>query len=126
MEFLQVRQYESLLSHDSLISHHLDLLYDKMLESNLLKIIHPFSTVEISHIAKLIKLSEPQVVQKLSQMILDHKFQGILDQGRGHLIIYDRSTEDVTFARGMEVIANMGEVVEALASRTKALNKATM
>lgn len=31
-----------LLVSEDLISHHLDNLYEKMLESNLLKIIHPF------------------------------------------------------------------------------------
>jgi hypothetical protein len=54
-----------LLRLDELISHNLDLLYDKMLEANLLKIIHPFSCVEISHVAKLVKLPEPQVTECL-------------------------------------------------------------
>eukprot|EP00981_Chlorochromonas_danica_P001969 scaffold409_cov167-Ochromonas_danica.AAC.1 len=118
-----MKDFDNYLSTDDLISHHLDLLYDNMLEANLLKIIHPFSVIELSHIAKLIKLTEEQVVRKLSQMILDHKFHGILDQGRGHLIIYDASQDDASFTRGAEVIANLGEVVQALASRTITLSK---
>lgn len=39
---MQVKKYESYLKHDDLISHNLELLYDKMLESNMLKIIHPY------------------------------------------------------------------------------------
>jgi 26S proteasome regulatory subunit N6 len=35
-----------------------------------------------------------QVEKKLSQMILDRKLQGILDQGRGQLIIYEESPAD--------------------------------
>ena len=37
-----VKQHESSLRSDALISHQLDELYQKMLESNLLKIIHPY------------------------------------------------------------------------------------
>jgi 26S proteasome regulatory subunit N6 len=71
-----------------------------MLESNLLKIIQPYSSVEIRHVATTISLPEPQVVTKLSQMVLDRKFFGILDQGRGHLLIYDSAHDDTSFSRG--------------------------
>ena len=56
-------------------------------------------------------------------MILDGLFSGILDQGNGYLIIYDAAREDPAFNKGIEIIANMGLVVEALAKRTKALTK---
>ncbi len=78
----------------------MDVLYDKMLESNLLKIIQPYSSVEIRYVATTINLPEPQVVTKLSQMVLDRKFFGILDQGRGHLLIYDSAPDDTSFSRG--------------------------
>jgi hypothetical protein len=39
---MKVAKYEVYLKRDDLISHHLDLLYDKMLEANLLKIIFPY------------------------------------------------------------------------------------
>lgn len=116
-------EYSAYLHTDALISHNLDLLYDKMLESNLLKIIHPYSVVEIEHIAKLIQMSPVAVVQKLSQMVLDQKLSGILDEGRGHLIIYDSSSEDVSFSRSVEIIGNLGNVVEALFHRAKGLER---
>jgi len=111
------------LQSDDLISHHLDLLYDKMLETNLLKLIHPFSCVELTHVANLIQLPEETVVRKLSQMILDHKFHGILDQGKGYLIVYESTHEDMSFSKGSEIIGNLGSVVDALFYRTKGLVK---
>lgn len=44
--YLQVSKYEAQLKSDDLIAHHLELLYDKMLEANLLKIIHPYRYVK--------------------------------------------------------------------------------
>ncbi|CAM9140916.1 unnamed protein product, partial [Ectocarpus fasciculatus] len=106
-------------STDDLISHHLELLYEKMLEANLLKIISPFSCVEISRVADLIKLPAEEVEKKLSQMILDKSFSGILDQGKGHLIVFEPTQEDVCFAKGSDVVSNVGLVVQALAGRAK-------
>ena len=56
-------------------------------------------------------------------MILDKAFSGILDQGKGHLIVFEPTQEDVCFAKGSEVVSNVGLVVQALAGRAKGLHK---
>jgi len=61
------------------------------------------------------------VEKKLSQMILDGKFQGILDQGKGQLIVYEEGSSDKAMEKGLDVIANMDKVVSSLFSRSKAL-----
>ena len=91
------------------------------MESNLIRIIEPYSCVEIDHIAKLIEMTPAIVERKLSQMILDGKFQGILDQGKGQLVVYEESHKDMAMEKGLEVIANMDAVVTSLFERSKAL-----
>lgn len=114
-----VAKYEKYLTTDDLIRHHLDLLYDKMLQNNLLKIIAPYSIVELDHVAKLINLPTLTVTNKLSQMILDRTFNGILDQGKGQLMVYEAGEDDTNFEKGVEIIGNMGLVVEALFGRAR-------
>jgi 26S proteasome regulatory subunit N6 len=91
-----IQKYKSEVDGDPIIHRHLNELYDNLLELNLNKIIEPFSCVEIAHVAGLIELSVPVVEKKLSQMILDKKLAGILDQGNGCLIVFDDQTRDVS------------------------------
>jgi 26S proteasome regulatory subunit N6 len=89
------------LTDDPIIRTHLTALYDTLLEQNLLRIIEPFSRVEIAHVATLVKLSTLAVESKLSQMILDNIFYGIIDQGAGCLQVFDQSVVDVTFSNSI-------------------------
>ena len=95
-----------------------------MFESNLLKIVQPYSNVELTHVAAMIKLPLEQVERKLSQMILDNKLYGILEQGKGHLVIYESAIADANYSRALEIVQNMGDAVEGLAGRTKRINTA--
>ena len=63
------------LRADSIISTHLNALYDMLLQENICRIIEPYSRVETAHIAALMKLPLRQIEEKLSQMILDKKFK---------------------------------------------------
>lgn len=81
-----------------IVRTHLNSLFDSLLEQNLLRIIDPFSQVEISHIAKIINIPEKNVEMKLSKMILDKTLNGILDQGTGCLVVLEAQKEDVTSA----------------------------
>jgi 26S proteasome regulatory subunit N6 len=96
-------KYKAELNDDPIIRNHLAALYDNLFEQNLLRIIEPFSRVEISHVAKLVSLPTLQVEQKyvicsyrLSQMILDKVFSGILDQGNGGCLeVFEQVPADV-------------------------------
>ena len=106
------------LSSDTTIRTHLSALYDTLLEQNLLRIVEPYSVVEIEYVAqqvgqgrqavelKYVPLFPPQHPpvdldpdtwhRRLSQMILDKVFHGVLDQGRGCLLIFEEPEADVS------------------------------
>jgi len=102
------------LSADPTISSHLTSLYDILLQENICRIIEPYSVVETSHIATLMKLPLLKIEEKLSQMILDKKFRGTLDAGAGCLIVYEDQSADTTYEQALETLTNMGRVVDAL------------
>ena len=72
--------------------------------------------------ANLINLPIRRVETKLSQMILDKKFHGILNQGKGELLVQEPLVEDRTFENGLKVVRNMGKVVSTLLRRADKLN----
>ncbi|XP_022309800.1 26S proteasome non-ATPase regulatory subunit 11A-like [Crassostrea virginica] len=114
-------QYKTQLADDPIVNAHLKTLYDNLLEQNLCRIIEPFSRVQVQHVANLIKLPIDTVEKKLSQMILDKKFHGILDQGAGVLVVFDETPVDKTYENSLETIQNMGKVVDALYHKAKKL-----
>jgi 26S proteasome regulatory subunit N6 len=121
-EFQEVlEKFSDELQQDLLIKHHLHILQEQLLESNLIRIIEPYSCVELQHIADKIEMPIPVVEKKLSQMILDGKFQGIIDQGKGQLVVYEESEKDMAMEKGLKVINNMDDVVSSLFERSKAL-----
>lgn len=99
-----LQEYKAQLVDDPIIRAHLDTLYDSMLEQNLCRIIEPYSRVQVEQIARVINLPRDTVERKLSQMILDKKFSGILDQGEGVLIIFDSTEADKTYESALETI----------------------
>jgi len=114
--------YKKELVEDTIIQAHLDTLYNTMLGQNLCRIIEPYSRVQVEHVAATIKLSVDQVEKKLSQMILDKKFNGILDQGEGVLIVFEDTPVDKTYECALETIQSMGKVVDSLYQKAKRLS----
>merc|ERR1712227_785182 len=109
-----VKTYKVQLEDDLIVQKHLDSLYNSMLEQNLCRIIEPYSKVQVDYVADKIGLPKSEVEKKLSQMILDKKFLGILDQETGVLVIFTSESRDKTFDDVIETISAMNAVVDRL------------
>jgi len=66
-------------------------------------------------------LPTENVERKLSQMILDKKFHGILDQGEGILIVFEEAEIDETYELVLDNINSMSKVVDTLYQTAKKL-----
>lgn len=111
--------YKKELGDDPIIHSHLQRVYENLFESNLLRLIEPFSRVQIEHIAKLIDMSKREIENKFSQMILDKKLRGILDQGVGDLILFEEVQENKTFEGALGTISEMTNVVKLLENKAR-------
>ena len=65
--------------------------------------MEPYSVVEISYVAEMVGQERQAVEAKLSQMILDKVLYGVLDQGRGCLLVYDEPEVDVSVLINFEL-----------------------
>eukprot|EP00040_Diaphanoeca_grandis_P022714 m.122604 g.122604 ORF g.122604 m.122604 type:complete len:457 (+) comp28934_c0_seq1:220-1590(+) len=107
-------QYKTELGDDIIIQSHVKDMYEDMLMNNLCRIVEPYSCVEIDHIAKLISLPRETVELKLSQMILDKKLRGILDQNADTLEVYENEEDDKAYTDALQTINHTAQVVESL------------
>lgn len=135
---LVLEQHPEQLQNDLLIQHHLHILREQLLESNLIRIIEPYSCVQIDFVAEKMELDITTTERKLSQMILDGKLSGILDQGKGQLVVYEdeysnsdagtnnNNNNAALMEKGLLVMANMDSVVTSLFERSQALRTVMM
>ncbi|KAF7313229.1 putative 26S proteasome non-atpase regulatory subunit Rpn6 [Mycena kentingensis (nom. inval.)] len=113
-----LRDYKEELSSDPTIRSHLAALYDTLLEQNLLRIVEPYSVVELEYVSQTVGQGRQAVEAKLSQMILDKVLHGVLDQGRGCLLVYDATEADSTYSTAIETLQEVSKVVESLYAKS--------
>merc|ERR1719402_135202 len=116
-----VGTFKAQLQEDKIVAKHLDMLYQNMLEQNLCRIIEPYSKVQVDYAAGKIGLPRDEVEKKLSQMILDKKFLGVLDQETGVLVVFTSEQRDKTFDDVIETVSAMNNVVDRLYQAAKKL-----
>jgi len=109
-----LRTNQQFLTEDPIIRNHLDELYQKLLERNILRIIEPYHRVDLAHIARKLAMPLPQIEAKCSQMILDGKLNGIIDQGAGCLIVHESTQTDALCQDANRLIKNLDEAVSNL------------
>lgn len=111
--------YEKEIYEDMVIQRHFKFLYNNLLEDNLRKIIEPYSEVQIDYVAQQIDMPMERVLTKLSEMILDEKIRGTLDQGRNCLILYEEDEPTEMFDHSLTIFSNLESVLDSLYDKTQ-------
>jgi 26S proteasome regulatory subunit N6 len=105
---------------DPFVARHLAHMADVLLEQNLVRIIEPFSCVELNHVAELLGMPVGRIEAKLGQMVLDKKISATLDQGRGVLLVFRKEAKDAAFESALLAIKNLSKVAAVLSERSAA------
>lgn len=102
------------LSDDLIVRNHLSALYDSLFEQNLLRVVEPYSRVELAFVADQIKVPLQVLEPKLGSMILDKSLVGVIDQGTGSLELFPEEA-DSTYAEEVDgTLQKVALVVESL------------
>ncbi|ESL11893.1 proteasome regulatory non-ATPase subunit 6 [Trypanosoma rangeli SC58] len=97
---------------DEILQRRLTVMYNSLLERHLLKLLEPYSRVQISYLAALLRLDVEAVESQVSQLILDKKLAGIVDQQHQCVVVFDEQDAKVASKRRQEE-AGKGEGGEA-------------
>ena len=87
---------ETDLLADEVVRRQVNDMYNTLLERHLLKVVSPYNRVQIDYISGLLQLDAMVVEQKLSQLILDRKLRGIVDQQHRCLIVFDEEAAETS------------------------------
>jgi 26S proteasome regulatory subunit N6 len=112
------REFAPQVEGDPFVARHLAHMADVLLEQNLVRIIEPFSCVELAHVAGLLGMPVARIEAKLGQMVLDKKISATLDQGRGVLLVFRGEAKDAAFESALAAIKNLAKVTDVLSERS--------
>lgn len=114
-----LQNYSDQLQKDEIIRSHLSYLYDTLLEQNLIRVIEPYSAVELSWVASEVGQSLQVIEDKLSQMILDQKFCGILNERMGTLEVHDDYSNEGICSMALGTLKHISDVVNGLNDKVR-------
>ncbi|KAF4592130.1 COP9 signalosome complex subunit 2 [Ophiocordyceps camponoti-floridani] len=87
---------------DPFIAENIDEVTRTMRTKGIMKLIAPYTRLKLSWIARQLRISEPEVQDILSFLIVDGKIKGMLDQREGVLVVTsDADAERISAVRGL-------------------------
>lgn len=95
--FSAIIQKDAELCSNAFLKKHLFLMYQILLDKNIIKIIKPYSVIKIKFIANALKFEESEMEKKLRIMILEGKINGNIDHESGVFVFKGKVPKDPIF-----------------------------
>lgn len=99
---------------DPIVKRHLESMYDQLIEGHLLRLVKPYSRVQIGFLCKSINLPADEVEGRLSQMILDKKLDGIVDQQDNCVVLFEERHPVELYSATLEAIDGFDQLLDVL------------
>lgn len=111
-----INDYREVLNNDLLIRNHIDKLYNTLLESNIIKILSVYERVELSYVSNKLQLNIDIITAKISQMILNNKINGVLDQAKGLVLLGEQSelTNDDLYNESLNLVDELTKTIDLI------------
>ena len=114
------KSYGDVVSADPVLDQHLKALYGDLLRLNLLRLLEPYSRVEVAYLAQQLELSVDIVEAKLNELVLDGVLSGVIDEA-GNFEVFPAEDASTAYDDALATLGNLDKVVSALFQRSAKL-----
>lgn len=114
------KSYGDIVSADPVLDQHLKALYGDLLRLNLLRLLEPYSRVEVAYLAQQLELSVDIVEAKLNELVLDGVLSGVIDEA-GNFEVFPAEDASTAYDDALATLGNLDKVVSALFQRSAKL-----
>ncbi|PAV76104.1 hypothetical protein WR25_21572 [Diploscapter pachys] len=109
-----IEVYKAELVEDPVVDRQQQALKDKMIQKEISRILEPYNEVELSYVARKVRLSKGLVEKTIATMILDKTFRGCIDQQAETVIIHDEPEPVGIYKQAAVMISTMNTTVDNL------------
>ncbi|KAH0482308.1 MAG: hypothetical protein KVP17_004464 [Porospora cf. gigantea B] len=109
-----LKEYADVLMGDEVFVSHLAEVKERMLETNITRILVAYSRIDLRYVADELKLPEAEISHKISEMILDKKIFGRIDQSSGHLTLTEEEATPSLYKDCIDTHKNLADIVDVL------------
>lgn len=112
-----VDENAELIKSDEFMINHLRSLCDTLIDANILKIIEPYSNINIEYIGNVLNFNLDVIEDRLRKMILDEKIIGDIDQETMCINIQNKEVKKSYRTEAEEILDVLGDTINTILTK---------